>query len=113
MKLTSRLRRHKRIRKKIVGSQNRPRLCVFRSNRHIYAQIIDDTRGIVLCGVSSEVGEFKGKKKTEIALEIGKKIGEIAKSKGIELVCFDRGGYKYHGRVRALAEGARQAGLKF
>ncbi len=113
MKLKGRLKRHKRIRKKIFGSQNRPRLCVFRSNRHIYAQIIDDSRGIVLCGVSSEGEEFKGKKKTEIALEVGKKIAEIAKSKGIESVCFDRGGYKYHGRVKALAEGARQAGLKF
>lgn len=112
MKLTGRLRRHKRIRKKVIGSQNRPRFCVFRSNRHISAQLIDDTRGIVLCGVSSVSEEFKGKKKTEIAFEIGKKIGEIARSKGIEFVCFDRGGYRYHGRIKALAEGARQAGLK-
>ncbi|MEO0095655.1 MAG: 50S ribosomal protein L18 [candidate division WOR-3 bacterium] len=113
MKLTGRLRRHKRIRKKIIGTALKPRLCVFRSNKHIYAQLIDDTRGVVLCGVSSLKKEFQGKKKTDIALEVGKMIGEFALAKGIKTVCFDRAGYKYHGQVKALAEGARQAGLKF
>lgn len=113
MKLKGRTRRHKRIRKKIKGTSERPRLCVFRSNRHIYGQIIDDTKGIVICGVSSVDINLKGKKKAEIALEVGKKIGEVALSKGIKYVCFDRGGYRYHGRVKMLAEGARQAGLRF
>ncbi|MEO0165449.1 MAG: 50S ribosomal protein L18 [candidate division WOR-3 bacterium] len=113
MRLTGRLRRHKRIRKKIKGTPEKPRLCVFRSNRHIYAQLIDDTKGVVLCGVSSTGLELADKKKTEVALEVGKKLGELALSKGIKYVCFDRAGYKYHGRVKALAEGARQAGLKF
>ncbi|MCX7995538.1 MAG: 50S ribosomal protein L18 [candidate division WOR-3 bacterium] len=113
MRLIGRIRRHRRIRKKIIGTPQRPRLCVFRSNRHIYAQLIDDTKGVVLCGVSSIGLNTQGKKKTEIALEVGKKIGEIALNKGIKCVCFDRAGYKYHGRVKALAEGARQSGLKF
>jgi large subunit ribosomal protein L18 len=114
MRLSGRLRRHARIRKKIMGTPDKPRLCVFRSNRHIYAQVIDDTKGIVLCGYGSvNKPEFKGKKPVEIAREVGKKIGEITLAKGIKTVCFDRGGYKYHGRVKALAEGAREVGLKF
>jgi large subunit ribosomal protein L18 len=98
----------------MIGSATKPRLCVFRSNQHIYAQLVDDTRGRVLLGTSSlnEKG-FKNKKKTEVANEIGKKIGKLTLDKGIKEVAFDRGGYKYHGRVKALAEGAREAGLKF
>ncbi|MGQ9465309.1 MAG: 50S ribosomal protein L18 [bacterium] len=114
MKLTGRIRRHKRIRKKLFGFSEKPRLCVFRSNKHIYAQIIDDSRGIVICGVSSvNAPGLKGKKKVEAANEIGKAIAKLALEKGIKEVCFDRGGYKYHGRIKALAEGARQSGLKF
>ncbi len=114
MKLTGRIRRHKRIRKNLVGDTAKPRLCVFRSNQHIYAQIIDDSRGIVICGVSSiNKKELEGKNKVDTALEIGKAIAKLALEKGIKEVCFDRGGYKYHGRIKALAEGARQSGLKF
>ncbi len=114
MKIMGRQRRHKRIRRRIAGSAARPRLCVFRSNKHIYAQIIDDTQGKVLLGTSSIQGkELAGKKKLEIAQQIGKKIAELALAKGIKQVAFDRGGYKYHGRVKALADSARAAGLKF
>ncbi len=114
MRLAGRLRRHKRIRKKLMGDSTKPRLCVFRSNQHIYAQIIDDSRGVVICGVSSvNKKELAGKKKVDSAFEIGKAIAKIALEKGIKEVCFDRGGYKYHGRVKALAEGARKSGLKF
>lgn len=114
MKITGRKRRHQRIKKQLVGTTTRPRLCVFRSNRHVYAQLIDDTKGKVLFGVSSVVSQdLKTKKKVEIATEIGKRIGKIAIEKGIKEVAFDRAGYKYHGRVKAVAEGAREAGLKF
>ncbi len=114
MGLTGRIRRHTRIRKRLSGNGNRPRLCVFRSNKHIYAQIIDDTRSLVLCGCSSvNKPELRKKKKTEAAFEIGKMIAKIALEKGIKTVAFDRAGYCYHGRVKALADGARQAGLKF
>ena len=103
MKLTGRKRRHRSIRKKIMGTKEKPRFCVFRSNRHIYVQIIDDTQQKVLFGYSS-VGDknLSKKKKTETALETG-----------IKEVVFDRAGYRYHGRVKAIAEGAREAGLKF
>ncbi len=114
MILTGRIRRHKRIRKDLWGTSQKPRLCIFRSNQHIYAQIIDDAKGIVICGVSSvNKKDLKSKKKIDIAQEIGKSIAKLALEKGIKEVCFDRGGYRYHGRVKALAEGARQAGLKF
>jgi large subunit ribosomal protein L18 len=108
-------RRKKRVRKKIRGTPERPRLSVFRSNRHIYAQIIDDTRGHTLVAACSlERGlDLKGKTKTEQALEVGKLIASRAREKGIEGVVFDRGGNLYHGRVKALAEGAREGGLKF
>ena len=114
MKIMGRKRRHKRIRKSVSGNALRPRLCVFRSNKHIYAQIIDDTQGKVLLGVASNrEKELVGKKKLETAQQIGKKIAELALEKGIKQVAFDRGGYKYHGRIKALANGARAAGLKF
>ncbi|MGB9721092.1 MAG: 50S ribosomal protein L18 [bacterium] len=114
MKLEGRARRHKRIRKNLLGTSHKPRLCVFRSNQHIYAQIIDDTKGIVICGVSSvNKKDLKAKKKVDVAQEIGKTIAKIALEKGIKEVCFDRAGYRYHGRIKALAEGARQSGLKF
>ncbi len=114
MKLTGRKRRHMRIRKKIVGTGERPRLCVFRSNRHIYAQIVDDTRQKVLCQFSSTANQELGKKKkTEAALEIGRRIGKLALDKGITQVAFDRAGYRYHGRIKAVADGARETGLKF
>lgn len=114
MKLTGRKRRHQSIRKKIMGTKEKPRLCIFRSNRQIYAQIIDDTQQKVLLGISSLGDKNLGKKKkTEAALEIGKRIGKLALEKGIKEIAFDRAGYKYHGRVKAIAEGAREAGLKF
>lgn len=114
MKLIGRIRRHKRIRKNLIGVSDKPRLCVFRSNQHIYAQIIDDSKGIVICGVSSvNAPGLKGKKKVDVAREIGKAVAKLALEKGIKKVCFDRGGYKYHGRIKALADGARESGLKF
>lgn len=114
MKLSGRKRRHKRIRKKVIGNGEKPRLYVFRSNRYIYAQIIDDTTGRVLLGFSNlNKPDLKTKKKIESAHEIGVQIAKLALEKGIKEVAFDRGGYKYHGRVKALAEGARQGGLKF
>lgn len=112
-----RLVRHKRIRKKIFGTSERPRLSVFRSEKHIYAQIIDDTKGITLVSASTAEKALKENlKKTwniEAAKEVGKLIAERALAKGIKDVVFDRGGFKYHGRVKALADSAREAGLKF
>ncbi len=117
-KATQRGRRHRRVRKKIVGSPERPRLCVFRSARHIYVQLVDDSLGRTLAAVSSqELGDVKADdklgRKAVVAREVGKKIGEAAKQAGIQKVRFDRGGYRYHGRVAALAEGARSSGLDF
>ncbi len=113
----ARKRRHKRVRKKIWGTKERPRLCVFRSHKHIYAQIIDDDAGRVLLAFSSLSPEFRDKGgkggNVEGAKEVGRMLGEKAIKKGIKEVVFDRGGYKYLGRVKALAEGAREAGLKF
>jgi len=100
-----------RIRSKVQGTADVPRLCVYRSNKAIYAQIIDDTKGNTLLAVSSK-GIEKGSK-TEIAKEVGKAIAEKASANGIESVKFDRNGYLYHGRVKNLAEGAREGGLKF
>lgn len=114
MKLIGRKRRHKRIRKKLMGCETRPRLCVFRSNRHIYAHVIDDTKCRVLFGFSSLGNKNIMKmKKMAAAIEVGKAIAKIALEKGIKNVAFDCGGYKYHGRVKALADGARESGLKF
>ncbi|NNJ56321.1 MAG: 50S ribosomal protein L18 [Bacteroidia bacterium] len=100
-----------RIRSKVLGTADVPRLCVYRSNKAIYAQIIDDTKGATLFSVSSQ-GIAKGTK-TEIAKEVGIAVAEKAKANGIEQVKFDRNGYLYHGRVKNLAEGAREGGLKF
>ncbi|MCD6267668.1 MAG: 50S ribosomal protein L18 [Thermotogaceae bacterium] len=112
-----RLRRHRRVRKKVFGTPERPRLCVFRSNKHIYAQIIDDTIGHTLVSASTLDPELREKlQKTwnkEAAREVGKLIAKRALEKGIKKVVFDRGGYKYHGRVKELAEGAREGGLVF
>jgi large subunit ribosomal protein L18 len=110
-----RRRRQRRVRKKISGSQERPRLSVFRSNRHIYAQIIDDNSGVTLASVSTmDKGlQLDGKDKTAKAMEAGREIARRAREKGIETVIFERGGNLYHGRVKALAEGAREGGLIF
>ena len=114
---SARYRRHNRVRLKVSGTASRPRLCVFRSLKHIYAQIIDDVQGHTLVSASTldpEIrGETNGKVKTVKAKLIGSMIAKRALGKGINQVAFDRGGYKYHGRVKALAEAARQVGLKF
>lgn len=110
-----RRRKHARIRKHVSGTSERPRLNVYRSNKHIYAQLIDDVSHQTLAAVSSldkELGDVNGGN-IEGAKAIGRRIAEVAKDKGIEDVVFDRSGYIYHGRVAALAEGAREAGLKF
>ncbi|GIV00096.1 MAG: 50S ribosomal protein L18 [Actinomycetota bacterium] len=110
-KREARIRRHRRIRKKISGTPERPRLSVFRSNRHIYAQLIDDLAGRTLAAASDlEVG-MDGTK-TERARAVGRLIAERAKAAGIERAVFDRGGRRYHGRVAAVAEGAREEGLR-
>jgi large subunit ribosomal protein L18 len=110
----ARQRRHRRVRGKIEGSAERPRLVVFRSNRGISAQLVDDATGKTLAGASwlGLKKSFKGTK-TEQATEVGKLLAAHAKKAGVETVVFDRGGYLYHGRVKALAEGAREGGLKF
>jgi large subunit ribosomal protein L18 len=106
---------HRRIRKKVKGSSQRPRLAVFRSLNHIYAQVIDDDKGITLCAASSVEKSANASKGGNIdsAKLIGRLIAERAKEKGITSVIFDRGGYIYHGRVKSLAEAAREAGLEF
>lgn len=116
-KLISRLKRKKRIRKGMAGNPDRPRLSVFRSAKHIYAQIIDDTKGATLVSASSLDREFiesdvKGDKKT-VAKAIGSLVGKRALDKGITKIVFDRNGFLYHGRVKALTDGAREAGLNF
>lgn len=109
-----RLKRHKRVRAKISGTPAIPRLDVFRSNANIYAQIIDDVNGVTLATASSVEKDFEGLgNNCEAAAKVGKLVAERAKAKGIENVCFDRGGYLYHGRVKALADGAREGGLNF
>jgi large subunit ribosomal protein L18 len=109
-----RLKRHKRVRGKISGTPERPRLNVFRSETNIYAQIIDDVAGVTLVSASSlEKGFTCDGTKTDAAKKVGQLVAERAKAKGIETVVFDRGGYVYHGRVQALAEGAREGGLQF
>jgi large subunit ribosomal protein L18 len=123
-KRTKKDRRHKRIRSKIKGTGKIPRLCVFRSNKHIYGQLIDDEKGRTLL-VASDI-EIKskvkspsprlvrlGRKKLEVAGEVGQLLAQKAIEKKVEKVVFDRGGYKYHGKIKALAEGARKGGLKF
>jgi large subunit ribosomal protein L18 len=112
-----RIRRHQRVRKKVAGTEARPRLNVFRSLNQIYAQVIDDDKGHTILAVSSldaSLGsKLKGKTKTEQASLIGEEIAKRAKKAGVNTVVFDRGGYRYHGRIRALAEAAREGGLEF
>jgi len=116
-KQAARRKRRQRIRKKISGSAARPRLSVFRSARHIYAQIIDDSQGQTLVAASTLSGPLKGKlsglKKTDAAREVGKLLAAKAREKGISQVVFDRNGFLYHGRVKAVAEGCRENGLEF
>ena len=110
----ARIKRHKRVRGKISGTPERPRLCVFRSECNIYAQIIDDVAGNTLCAASSVEKGFEGSGSNKAgARKVGQMVAERALAKGIEEVVFDRGGYVYHGRVQELAEGAREGGLKF
>ena len=128
----NRFRRHKRIKAKLRGTSDRPRLCVFRSAKHIYAQLIDDEKGKTVAAASDAELKLKGKKEKEsaavkneksepkkmarkalLAYNVGKLIAQKAQEKKIEKIVFDRGGYKYHGRVRALADGAKDGGLKF
>ena len=110
----ARIRRHVRVRKNISGTTERPRLNVFRSAKHIYAQIIDDTKGVTLVSASSlDKGFSANGGNVEGAKEVGKAVAEKAVAAGIKTVVFDRGGYVYHGRVAALAEGAREGGLEF
>ncbi len=112
-----RIRRHRRIRKKLSGSTERPRLCVFRSNQHIYVQIIDDVVGRTLVAASTKDRAARDRvtvaSKTEASTAVGKLIAERALDAGIKQVVFDRGGYRYHGRVKAVADAAREAGLDF
>ena len=111
----ARITRHYRIRRRLSGTQARPRLCVYRSNKHIYAQIVDDASQKTLVSASTLDPEMKGKKSwdTESARSVGKLVADKAKAKGISAVVFDRGGYIYHGRVAAVADAAREAGLDF
>ncbi len=113
----ARVRRHARVRRRTVGTRERPRLAVFRSLRHVYAQVIDDSVGHTLATASTrEPGLAKdvaGKAKAAQAAEVGRVVAERARALGVTTVVFDRGGYRFHGRVRALAEGAREAGLVF
>ena len=110
-----RVKRHARVRKDVFGTPEMPRLCVYRSTKNIYAQIIDDVNGKTLCSASSldkDLGLSYGGNK-DAAKAVGERLGKLATEKGIQAVCFDRGGYLYHGRVKELADGAREAGLKF
>ena len=108
-----RLKRHKRVRGKISGTPERPRLAVYRSNANISAQIIDDVNGVTLVSASSYEKDFEGGSNKEAARRVGNTLAQRALEKGISAVVFDRGGYIYHGRVSELAEGAREGGLKF
>ena len=114
---TERRRIHKRIRQKISGDMARPRLCIYRSSKYIYAQIVDDTQGKTLVAASTAEknvrGDLKQAGNIQASKAVGKAIAERAKAKGIETVVFDRGGYVYHGRIKAVAEAARESGLKF
>ena len=113
----ARTRRHRRVRKKVAGTPERPRLNVYRSLRHVYAQIIDDTVGHTMVSASTVdqdvSSQCEGCEKTEQARVVGRVLAERALAKGVQEVVFDRGGYQYHGRVKELAEGAREAGLRF
>ncbi len=115
----ARKRRHARVRKTVSGTPERPRLNVFRSLNHIYVQVIDDINGVTLASASTVDGKIKtsgaleGKSRIEQAAEVGKAVAQRALDAGVSEVVFDRGGYKYHGRIKALAEASREAGLKF
>ena len=109
----ARERRHRRVRGKIAGTADRPRLAVFRSNRGIFAQLVDDASGKTLAGASWITVKGLDGNKTDQARAVGKAVADAAKKAGIETVVFDRGGYLYHGRVKALADGAREGGLRF
>ena len=113
----NRLKRHERVRKDVFGTPERPRLCVFRSSKNIYAQVIDDVNGKTLVSASSLDADIKAEAayggNKEAAKLVGEKVGKVAKEAGIEEVVFDRGGYLYHGRVKELADGARTSGLVF
>lgn len=113
----NRLRKHERVREKVSGTAERPRLCVYRSLSHIYAQVVDDGKGVTLAAASSLDKEIKDKLafggNRDAATEVGRLVAVRAKEKGITSVVFDRGGYIYHGRVKSLAEAAREAGLQF
>jgi large subunit ribosomal protein L18 len=114
-KQNQRLRRRRHVRKKLLGTAERPRLSVFRSSKHIYAQLIDDLQGVTLAAASSrsqKSANFYGGN-LKAATQVGEKLAEFAKSKGITRAAFDRGNYRYHGRVKALAEAARKGGLQF
>jgi large subunit ribosomal protein L18 len=112
-----RIRRHLRVRKRVSGTTERPRLSVFRSSSHIYAQVVDDTTGRTLAAASDVDPELRpqraGKPKTEVAKLVGAKLGSRASAAGVTQVVFDRGGFQYHGRVKALADSARETGLRF
>ena len=111
-KNSRRLRIRRGIRNKITGTSEKPRLCIFKSNKGIYAQIIDDSKGHTLVSASSkELGLSSGN--LDASKQVGQKLAEKAKSSGLETIVFDRGGYLYHGKIKALAEGAREGGLKF
>ena len=105
--------RHRRVRRRVIGRTDRPRLSVFRSNKQIYAQVIDDARGHTVASASSIEGDVGDSNKTRMANEVGAVVAKRALENGVTEVVFDRGGYKYHGRVKALADGARAGGLKF
>jgi large subunit ribosomal protein L18 len=113
-KVESRRRRHRRVRKKIAGTPERPRLSVFRSNRHVYAQLIDDLNGRTLVAASTMESALRGGATATVdaARAVGQLLGERAKAAGVQSVVFDRGGFRYHGRVAAVADGARAAGLE-
>lgn len=113
-KQQSRARRHARVRKTVIGTAERPRLSVFRSNRHIVAQVIDDQAGVTIAAASTlETGNELSGSKSENAAKVGAAVAERAKAAGVSAVVFDRGGFQYHGRVAALAQAARDAGLEF
>ena len=111
--LERRARIKRRIRKIVSGTPTKPRLSVYRSNKEIYAQIVDDVNGVTLASVSSRDKDIKANSKSEAAAAVGKSIAEKATKAGLETIAFDRNGYLYHGRVKVLAEAAREAGLKF
>ncbi len=113
-KKQKRITRHKRVRATVRGTASRPRLSVYRSGKHVFLQLIDDEKGKTLAGVSDkEIARKKGVTKSDVSYEAGKKLGEKAHALGIKTVVFDRGGYVYQGRVKKVAEGAREAGLQF